>query len=372
MRQFGLILENVDGFDDLTSKFVMRGIPHTFAQGLSITPATFDGTSPLVLDRTGWGGDGAPGTGTLREFAIGAVTQHFTRTLNRRPGVDFRLPTDAELDAIEAFMLSLGRQAELDLSMLALKDPDASAGLALFNSPTIGKCVLCHSNAGSNHGLFPPLGIQNANFNTGVENFPHPAGPHGPLRPRDGGFGREGTLVAGFGNGTFNTPSLIEAADSPPFFHNNVVNTIEEAVAFYTSFAFNNSPAGDPTTGAGPITLTTTGIKQVAAFLRVLNALENTRSAKEKLMNALDERELSEVRQLLRLAIVDIKDAQRVLAQALPAPTSNGVHPIARAFLEDAKHFCETALATKSKLARYFEIKAALSALARAKGDIVE
>ena len=29
MRKFGLILENVDGFDDLANKFVMRGVPHT-------------------------------------------------------------------------------------------------------------------------------------------------------------------------------------------------------------------------------------------------------------------------------------------------------------------------------------------------------
>src|SRR3989442_15209482 len=29
MREFGLILENLDGFDDLKNKFVMRGVPHT-------------------------------------------------------------------------------------------------------------------------------------------------------------------------------------------------------------------------------------------------------------------------------------------------------------------------------------------------------
>ena len=31
MRQFGLILENQDGFDDLLNKFNMRGVPHTLA-----------------------------------------------------------------------------------------------------------------------------------------------------------------------------------------------------------------------------------------------------------------------------------------------------------------------------------------------------
>jgi hypothetical protein len=366
MRQFGLILENVDGFDDLTSKFVMRGVPHTFAQALSITPFPFDGTSALVLQRTGWGGDGAPGTGTLREFAIGAVTQHFTRTLNRIPGVDFRLPTDAELDAIEAFMLSLGRQVELDLSTLELRGSHARDGLALFNGAA--KCSLCHSNAGANL----PSGTQNANFDTGIENTPHPAGLHGPLRPRDGGFGRELNLDGGFGDGTFNTPSLVEAADSPPFFHNNLVDTIEKAVGFYNSFSFQHSPAGGFIATLGGISLTDGDINRVAAFLRVINALENIRSAEEKLTSALHGTGLPEVHKLVRLAIVDINDAHRVLAQALPAPTPTGVHPMARASLDNAKHFCETAQATRSKVARDFEINAALSALELAKADMVE
>lgn len=62
--------------------------------------------------RTGWSGDGAPESGSLRSFAVGAVIQHFTNTLNRVPGVDFRLPTDEELDALEAFQFSLGRQSD--------------------------------------------------------------------------------------------------------------------------------------------------------------------------------------------------------------------------------------------------------------------
>ena len=109
MRQFGLILENLDGFDDLENKFVMRGIPHVLALRTSVN-------SPQG-PRTGWSGDGAPGDGSLRSFATGAVIQHFTRTLNRIPGADFRLPTGEELDALEAFQLSLGRQQDLALPL---------------------------------------------------------------------------------------------------------------------------------------------------------------------------------------------------------------------------------------------------------------
>ena len=36
MRQFGLILENLDGLDDPTNKFVMRGVPHTLGLQVSL------------------------------------------------------------------------------------------------------------------------------------------------------------------------------------------------------------------------------------------------------------------------------------------------------------------------------------------------
>jgi hypothetical protein len=36
MRKFGLIVENVDGTDDLANKFTMRAAPHTLALGTSI------------------------------------------------------------------------------------------------------------------------------------------------------------------------------------------------------------------------------------------------------------------------------------------------------------------------------------------------
>ncbi|MDX1488816.1 MAG: hypothetical protein R3268_11485, partial [Acidiferrobacterales bacterium] len=139
MREFGLILENQDSFDDLENNFNMRGVPHVLAQRTSIN-------SPQG-PRTGWSGDGAPGDGTLRSFAVGAVIQHFTKTLNRVAGVDFRLPTDEELDALEAFQLSLGRQQDLQLP-LSLKGTVAKRGQEIFLDNAVGKCNICHANAG--------------------------------------------------------------------------------------------------------------------------------------------------------------------------------------------------------------------------------
>ncbi len=100
---------------------------------------------------TGWAaGDGAPGDGSLRSFAIGAIIQHMPKTLAREPGVDFRLPTDEELDALEAFMLTLGRQEELSLP-LPLKGDLALRGQELFidKDQKNGRCNLCHINGGA-------------------------------------------------------------------------------------------------------------------------------------------------------------------------------------------------------------------------------
>lgn len=267
MRQFGLIKENLDGFDDLNNRFVMRAVPHTL--GLSQSVDSLGGP------KTGWSGDGAPGDGSLRAFSTGAVIQHFTKSLRRVPGVDFRLPTDEELDALEAYMLTLGRQQELALP-LALKGGEAQRGQALFLDDKRGKCNICHQNAGAN-ARFAGVDLGNANFDTGVENLTDtPAQQSGEPMPRDDGFGSPG-------NGQFNTPSLVEAADTAPFFHNNVARTLEEAVAFYNSEAFNQSPAGQVLAGldANGIGIRLDGgqVRDVAAFLRVINALENMRQS---------------------------------------------------------------------------------------------
>ena len=322
MCEFGLILENLDGFDDLENRFVMRGVPHVLAMRNSVA-------SPQG-PRTGWSGDGAPGDGSLRAFATGAVIQHFSRTLNRVAGVDFRLPTDAELDDLDAFMRSLGRQQDLVLP-LPLKSVVAARGQAIFVDNTLGKCNACHFNAGANAnpGVFG-AGAGNLSFNTGVESLPdHPADLTGERMPPDDGFGTPG-------NGEFNTPPLVESADTPPFFHNNAVATIESAVAFYNGDAFNNSPAGRLLAGAtgSGINLDATQVEAVAAFLRVINALENIRAS----VVLLEEPRRSRQTDSRRLAGEEIDDAIMVLAGA-------GLHADAVARLREAR-----ALAGRAKV----------------------
>ena len=344
MRGFGLILENLDGFDDLPNVFNMRGVPFTLALNTSIESR--DGP------RLGWSGDGSPLDGSLRAFAIGAVIQHFTLTTDRIPGVDFRLPTEEELDALEAFQASLGRQQELELP-LPLKSSLATRGQEIFNDAASGKCFGCHVNAGANGSpVIFGEGAGNLNFDTGVEVLPdQPADLSGEFVPPDDGFGTPG-------DGTFNTPSIVEAADTGPFFHNNSIDTIEGAVAFYNGDSFNNSPAGQlliNATGSG-INLDATQTQAVAAFLRVINALENIRQSLE-LLNAASGNGVVPgltANEARRLAIEEIRDSIIVLQGA-------GLHPDAVAELKTAEKFAIRKLTVQ-----------AIAALKRGRDHLVE
>jgi hypothetical protein len=320
MRRFGLILENVDGFaPDPRIRFVLRSVPHTLSMATSVTRGPSDPVTPPV-ERTGWGGDGAPGSGALRDFQNGAITQHYTKTLERVVGRDFRLATSTELDRIDQFMRATGRSNELVLANVVMKDARAEAGRGRFLA--VG-CNACHSNAGANAGF---AGGGNLNFNTGVESARHPALAS---FPRDGGFlalpaNRDGS----FGNGAFNTPPLVEAADTGPFFHTatsvvgasahntDVANTIEQAIAFYDTPAFNNSPSGQ----VGPINLTATEIDDIGRFLRGVNATFNAAQAitrldaAAKLVLRFQNTQLTTQREMLRLANAEIIDAIEVLS----------------------------------------------------------
>ena len=97
------------------------------------------------------------------------------------------------------------------------------------------------------------------------KRVPHPARALLPF-PTDGGFGQTGNREGTFGDHSFNIASVVEAADTAPFFHNNVVNTLEEVVAFYAGPEFN---AVRPP--AGRFDFTRVQIKQIADFMRAIN-----------------------------------------------------------------------------------------------------
>jgi len=338
LRSFGLVRENLDGFGDLAHKFVLRSVPHLFGLSTSIARDTTDGTSASFAERTGWSGDGVTG-GTLRDFANGAIEQHFTKDLSRTPGTSFRRATATELDRLREFQLALGRRNELNLANVRLTDSFAEQGRQEFLDPQVGRCNECHGNAGANARATG----KNSNFFGNFERFAAEL----PSRPvlggviiRDGGFGGQGLTAPnvalsvdsptldGFGDGSFNTASLIEAADTAPFFHHNNLGSegasinFPSAIAFYSSDAFNTSPAGKKLIAqfGTPITLSGNSIVDIAAFLRVLNTFFNLDLASQRLqaskrLNSDYWDYRTDIQQgLLALGRKEVSDALRVLA----------------------------------------------------------
>jgi hypothetical protein len=127
--------------------------------------------------------------------------------------------------------------------------------------------------------------------------------------PVDGGFGAVGTLADGFGTRRFNVPPLIEAADTGPFFHNGSIDLLEDAIAFYTSPAFAASPGRN---FSGTPVLDVDQINQIGAFLRVVNALENLRQVRKRVLFVQDHRSPGNT-EILSIAIADCEDAITVL-----------------------------------------------------------
>ena len=357
MRQLGLVLANIDGFD---KPGVMRSVPHTLGLSKSITtellinPNGVKGEFALdeeFANALGWSGDGSVGTGSLREFAIGAIVQHCTKSLARTPGTDFRLPTDVELNALQAYMLSVGRSQELNLSKMTFTSEIVQRGLVLFNqknNPVVsGKAVLgksancngCHSNAGA---ISSTTG-GNPTRNTGIELMKdQPALLLDPTIAIDGGIGdvdvkgwcsdNDEDTPCSYGEGRFNAPSLIEAADTAPFFHNNSVSSIEEAVAYYNTDEFNLSPGHLTSSNADRTTkISSSQVVAVSLFLRTINALENIRNS-----NALDDQAISlnavNGREITKLAMADTEDAIQVLTEGQLMPYPEAMNKLKAAY----------------------------------------
>jgi mono/diheme cytochrome c family protein len=363
MHEFGLILENVDGFlPDPTTHFVLRSVPHTLSLATSVTRPPGSPNPPA--DRTGWSGDGAPNPGALRDFMTGAITQHYTKSLARIPGTDFVLANPTQLDQIDAFMRETGRTNELTLGSVVMSDAGAENGRSLFLG--VG-CNACHGNAGAN------IGTSNFNFNTGVESSRNPALA---AFPHDGGFGTTPRPDGSFGDGTFNVPPLIEAADTGPFFHtatsvvgapaHNVATatTIEEAIAFYTTAAFRNAPDGFV------INLTAAQIDNVGRFLRGINAVFSAAIAIRRIETELaiiaqfHSNQIALQRQLIQLANVETNDAINVLS----AVTNLNATSVTQ--FKDASTQLNTALTVTSESARVTALNTAHTLLLRGSGNV--
>lgn len=192
----------------------------------------------------------------------------------------------------------------------------------------------------------------NANFDTGTRLLT----PKGA--PPDGGFGESQQAgIAGFGDGTMNTPSLIEAADTPPFFHNNSAKTLEDAIRFYGSDTFAGSPAG----ANGRFQMTEDDVKAIGALLRTLSAMENMRYGNVLAEQARRTAPRPDATQRIREALAETNDAIEVLTRG---PLK--LYPDAVNSLKQAAKLEQQALGTGSRILR----NALLGRAIRLKQDI--
>ena len=227
-----------------------------------------------------------------------------------------------------------------------------------------GTCNFCHTNGGALAAA--PAG-QNRNFNTNVENRDHPARNGSPdvLDPEfpfDGGFGQTPPNPNPrnvFGNLTFNTASVVEAADTAPFFHNNVEVTLKDAVAFYSGAEFN---AGAGTAG---FNFTDAQNEQIADFLRGINTLQNidvaVRELQEILANNNNPRNEQDKR--LQTAFEETQDAIDVL-------TGQDIFQLALPDLNTARARISQALLNTNPSQRRQLVQQAINSLNAARGQV--
>jgi uncharacterized repeat protein (TIGR01451 family) len=217
----GLILENIDGFK---RREVFRASPHLLNIAL---------TAPYGLSGE---------FSNLDDFSVGAVIQHFPRTLGRVSGVDFRHPTRDEMAAMTEFMNSIHQPANeyYDLDRFATTEAQKRGRTLFFNNE--GKCSKCHSGTALNladGSLFGTISNANENLNTGVANLLRNIADGLPTEPAG--------QPPGQSTRNFNTPSLMGVRLTAPFFHDGSVPNLKEAVEFYDTEEFLQSPAGQLT-----------------------------------------------------------------------------------------------------------------------------
>ena len=192
MRAVGLVLENMDGFENLQTKFVLRGVPHLWRC------STRASRSPARPTRRPSGSAGTaaarPAAGTIRDFAVGAITQHFTKPSTASPAPTSGCRPTTRWTPWPRSSSPWAAQAGPQPSRPCSSRRRGQPGPADLPGPRhCGR----HRRGGQVQRLprqCRRLGIDgdNRNFEIGTERIKdHPADIIVPgVRPRDGGFGK--------------------------------------------------------------------------------------------------------------------------------------------------------------------------------------
>ncbi|MCP3978633.1 MAG: hypothetical protein GY716_04770 [bacterium] len=461
MESHALVLANPDGFpaENEADRFVLRGVPHLMGLQVTSDPDLPDDSIPR--HRLGWGGDGSPhaacdpedaetACGELVHFATGAIAQHFTQEYRRCackvetiggfqqyvcvpdasgscraecqdgnavPYCDYIVPTDVQREDLKTFLTSLGRDSDPPVATSSVGagwhiQDDRATEATRFMFGTAYKCAVCHTDAGGNPD---GPGQSDLNSDIGIELALQTffGGFGDALRPPDGGFGTDpsgatGLLAGSFGNGTFDTVSLVEAADTPPYFHNSLDSQttpgaagtqyacvpdpqepifgaggaeyggfkLEDAIRYYATCHFKDSPdsADDyvlctdtgnetPCWNPGPNGYDEEGnVQNIGRLLRVLNSLDNIHNTIDELvMTARLEtmtscpQDLGPANLAIELAIRNVDDVISVLEDALPV--DDPLNPFALKAAKDARLKLQLALGTSFCVARQFRLR---------------
>ena len=285
MRQFGLILENLDGFSNPTTKFVMRGVPHTLGLQVSLERDTDARARRTCRDDrlVGRWSAGDRLVARVRDrCGDAALHQDAWRASRARTS---SCPRSTSWTRMEAFQLSLGRSADFNLADITFTErPNANTGKSLFinggGDPNVGgTCNFCHTNGGALTGTSQN---QNRNFNTNVEDVVHPARSVQNF-PMDGGFGQTPTTATARSATARSTrPPSWKRQTPRRSFTTTSSTTLEGAVDFYSGPEFN-----DPRAPAARFDFNVTQRNQIVDFLRGLNTLQNIDVARRELQEIL-------------------------------------------------------------------------------------
>lgn len=221
------------------------------------------------------------------------------------------------------------KEAKDDFTTITLNNAIAEQGRKNYMGeglPTDSlNCNACHFNGGANtnpdfdfsiSGVTPPaFESTNRSFAPRVEELLDQPGDVLAASALGGGA-TQLPFDDGFGAGTdlFNVPTVIESADTSAFFHSNQIDTVEGMVSFYASNRNFRDPAMNLPAGA-IVPLNGSQIANVAAFVRVLNADENSRQAIELIEYAEQLTKKNDKELNINLAMSEIEDALRVLQE---------------------------------------------------------
>ena len=127
--------------------------------------------------------------------------------------------------------------------------PDQVRGFALFVDPQKGNCAACHSG---------PNFTDNSFHNLGLASFGKP----------DADLGRYAIRPLPALKGAFKTPTVREAANTGPYFHDGSAASLEQVVEHYRK---GGEVASNLSREMKPLDLSPQEVKQIVAFMEALS-----------------------------------------------------------------------------------------------------